>query len=153
MRQHPRQGFTLAELMVAVSIIALLMAIVMPVWARSREEAKLTTCVQNLRNIGVAIQAYQNDNPQAGLVVLSWSIVVPTYLARVPTCPSSGVSTQTSSAGYWLWSATQNGVNYTFVTCEGSHAALIPSRSSQYQGPCWSPRCGVNDGRSGQWIF
>src|SRR5258708_16273894 len=66
MRQS-RRGFTLIELLVVIAIIAILAAILFPVFARAREAARKTTCLSNLKNIGLAhlmyVQAYDETFP------------------------------------------------------------------------------------------
>ena len=57
-----RKGFTLIELLVVVTIIGLLIALLFPVFARAREQARQTVCVSNLRQISLAIQMYQADH-------------------------------------------------------------------------------------------
>ena len=54
-------GFTLIELLVVVAIISILAAILFPVFARAREEARKTTCTSNLRQIGLATAMYAQD--------------------------------------------------------------------------------------------
>ncbi len=54
-------AFTLIELLVVIAIIALLAAILFPVFARAREKARETTCVSNLRQIGMAVRMYVSD--------------------------------------------------------------------------------------------
>lgn len=56
-----RFGFTLIELLVVIAIIAILAAILFPVFARAKEAAKRTSCLSNLRNQGVALQLYLSD--------------------------------------------------------------------------------------------
>jgi prepilin-type N-terminal cleavage/methylation domain-containing protein len=56
-----RRGFTLIELLVVITIIAILAAILFPVFARAREKAKQTTCINNLKQIGVALTTYTSD--------------------------------------------------------------------------------------------
>ncbi len=56
-----RFAFTLIELLVVIAIIAVLAAILFPVFAQAREQARKTTCLSNLRQIGTAFQLYTQD--------------------------------------------------------------------------------------------
>lgn len=57
-RMPQRRGFTLIELLVVISIIATLAALVLPAVQNARETARRTECQSNLRNVGIAVQAY-----------------------------------------------------------------------------------------------
>lgn len=57
-----RFAFTLIELLVVVAIIAILAALLFPVFARAKESAKKTTCVSNIGQIGKAILLYTSEN-------------------------------------------------------------------------------------------
>jgi prepilin-type N-terminal cleavage/methylation domain-containing protein/prepilin-type processing-associated H-X9-DG protein len=56
-----KSGFTLIELLVVIAIIAILAAILFPVFARVREKARQITCASNEKQIGVAFLAYEQD--------------------------------------------------------------------------------------------
>ncbi len=63
-RPRPRFGFTLVELLVVVSIIALLIAILMPSFRSARDQTQATVCRTQLGQIGMALFMYADDNRQ-----------------------------------------------------------------------------------------
>ncbi|HEY3267253.1 MAG TPA: DUF1559 domain-containing protein [Armatimonadota bacterium] len=65
-----RKGFTLIELLVVIAIIAILAAILFPVFAKARQRAQQTTCTNNLRQIGLALANYATDND--GIMPPTW---------------------------------------------------------------------------------
>jgi len=60
-RRAERKGFTLIELLVVIAIIAILAAILFPVFARARENARRSSCQSNLKNIGLGVIQYTQD--------------------------------------------------------------------------------------------
>lgn len=62
--QKSRKGFTLIELLVVIAIIAILAAILFPVFAKAREKARQTACVSNMKQLGMGCIMYRDDNEQ-----------------------------------------------------------------------------------------
>ncbi len=96
MSKHPTKveskGFTLIELLVIIAIIAILASVLFPVFAQAREKARQTSCQSNLRQIGLAVFQYADDNDD---------MIPPPY--------SLNVNTQTGTDMRWFTS-------YSFAT-------------------------------------
>lgn len=60
-RQRARAGFTLIELLIVIAIIAVLAAILFPVFSRARENARRSSCQSNLKQIGLGLMQYIQD--------------------------------------------------------------------------------------------
>jgi len=67
-----KRGFTLIELLVVIAIIAILAAILFPVFSRAREQARKSACLSNAKQIGLAIQMYSQN----------WDEKLPSWLTR-----------------------------------------------------------------------
>src|SRR5579862_6925864 len=59
---NKNRGFTLIELLVVIAIIAILAAILFPVFSQAKEAAKKTQCFSNMNQIGLAMEMYNQDN-------------------------------------------------------------------------------------------
>jgi len=96
-----RTGFTLIELLVVIAIIAILAAILFPVFARAREKARQSSCLSNLKQIGLGCMMYAQDyddrlpgayqkNSAADWPLHGWASSIAPYVknAQLYVCPS-----------------------------------------------------------------
>jgi prepilin-type N-terminal cleavage/methylation domain-containing protein/prepilin-type processing-associated H-X9-DG protein len=103
-----RKGFTLIELLVVIAIIAILAAILFPVFAKAREKARQSSCLSNTKQICLGFLQYAQDyderlpggNSSAG--VGPWYNAIEPYLknTQVLRCPSHSVTSLTNPSSY-----------------------------------------------------
>lgn len=107
-----RKGFTLIELLVVIAIIAILAAILFPVFGRAREKARQTSCLSNTKQIGLAAAMYAQDWDEClptgdrSANVWWYEIIAPyTKNKQIFTCPSfkqGNNSPNLSALGYGI---------------------------------------------------
>jgi len=69
-----RTGFTLIELLVVIAIIAILAAILFPVFAQARERARQTACLSNARQLAMAVMSYLQDHDEAFMPSTNYAV-------------------------------------------------------------------------------
>lgn len=103
-RSTSKRGFTLIELLVVVAIIAILAAILFPVFGRARENARRTSCLSNIKQIGLAFLQYTQDYDEAypltsyGATNISWTLGTAPYLKSIQIFRCSSDSSATWNA-------------------------------------------------------
>jgi prepilin-type N-terminal cleavage/methylation domain-containing protein/prepilin-type processing-associated H-X9-DG protein len=118
-----KKGFTLIELLVVIAIIAILAAILFPVFARARENARRASCQSNLKQIGLGIMQYTQDYdekypkavvgypnaPYSESNPVGWADAIQPYVksTQLYQCPSETGTPQTAPASwgyndYWM---------------------------------------------------
>jgi prepilin-type N-terminal cleavage/methylation domain-containing protein/prepilin-type processing-associated H-X9-DG protein len=107
MRRHP--GFTLIELLVVIAIIAILAAILFPVFAQARDKARTSMCISNIRQVSLAFVMYRQDYDGR---------MVPQWVANVPDALRPGVVARS----FW------NCLVYPYVKNKGAY--VCPSAAS-----------------------
>src|SRR5665213_1752128 len=101
--KRSRSDFTLIELLVVIAIIAILAAILFPVFAKVREKARQTSCASNMKQLGLAMLQYSQDYDETlpvgyplftGFNGVGWGGRIHTYLksAAVYQCPDDSTS-------------------------------------------------------------
>lgn len=102
-----RRGFTLIELLVVIAIIAILAAILFPVFAKAREKARQSSCLSNIKQISLAILQYAQDYDEVypvGRCVATppyhWPMSVSPYMknSQILICPSRSGASQITPA-------------------------------------------------------
>ena len=85
------KGFTLIELLVVIAIIAILAAILFPVFAKAREKARQTKCTSNQRQIALQIQMYTQDNDETLPPAQNWFTEI-NVEPKMLRCPDKNVA-------------------------------------------------------------
>ncbi|MBU0609370.1 MAG: DUF1559 domain-containing protein [Armatimonadetes bacterium] len=111
-----RRGFTLIELLVVIAIIAILAAILFPVFAKAREKARQTSCLSNLKQLGLSAQMYAQDYDE---LLIRANNVVP---ANSYACPDGTLSTSVNML--WMYQM--------YAYCKNAQMFNCPSHSTKW---------------------
>jgi prepilin-type N-terminal cleavage/methylation domain-containing protein/prepilin-type processing-associated H-X9-DG protein len=152
-----RKGFTLIELLVVIAIIAILAAILFPVFAKAREKARQASCLSNQKQIGLAIMQYVQDYDEtypctciyAGGYVTFWnnfSLTPYVKSQQVFRCPS-----QASVDKHWggIWTETAYNLNDAIGRATDSGFGLPPATLAEVKTPAGTWLLGENAGYYG----
>lgn len=121
MHKRPR-GFTLIELLVVIAIIAILAAILFPVFAQAREKARQTGCLSNMKQIGTATMMYVQDydermpawnrNIVPRVPATTWDVPDNYWDAMLIPYVKNGNPTLRDNSGVWRCPSNPNSSNY-----------------------------------------
>ncbi len=133
-----RRGFTLIELLVVIAIIAILAAILFPVFARAREKARQSSCLSNVKQLALSVHMYTQDYDEClpGYIYASgtnprlyWFDVLAPYIKnqQILTCPSAANVTPTGYGWNFRW------ISYGWVetpqSCTAMGAIAFPAET------------------------
>lgn len=137
------KGFTLIELLVVIAIIAILAAILFPVFARARENARRSSCASNVRQVTLGLKQYMQDNDElfplvggvAGQVPFGWADAIQAYVksTQLFQCPSesTGQVNDPGTAGYsdYFYNSNVAGTNESSLTFVSNILAIGDSQA------------------------
>jgi len=127
-----RKGFTLIELLVVIAIIAILAAILFPVFAKVREKARQTSCLSNLRQIGLASLQYAEDYDEHYYPHRFSGVPNPLMSANGGPY-SSGISGDATSRIFWISLLQPYTKSYDVFKCPSNPNAWVGGETTSSQ--------------------
>ena len=122
-----RHGFTLIELLVVIAIIAILAAILFPVFAKAREKARQTSCLSNIKQISLGILQYAQDYDE---MMVADAVAVYSYMSPDGT----PINIAPPSAMLWMYMVYPYVKNVQIYTC--------PSYTDGWSASAYDGSCG-----------
>ena len=144
-----RRGFTLIELLVVIAIIAILAAILFPVFARAREKARQASCLSNMKQLALGVMMYVQDYDETCPNRYDWTVQADHYLivdqinpyiknTGVWVCPSGHMTipqAATPPGGNYQWSTILGNVSYGYNEVLAQSSQGTPLQLGQIVAP------------------
>jgi prepilin-type N-terminal cleavage/methylation domain-containing protein len=170
--KHGSRGFTLIELLVVIAIIAILAAILFPVFAQARESARQTTCLNNCKQIGISVAMYTADYDEkypvqerdAMTIMAAGGKQITVYDALTPYIKNQQIWIDPSGQGVKVAPTMGYHFNGNLITREGLSEAAVAAPANcllmrefgagwhapvshlrPYRGGCDDTFCGANN--------
>ncbi len=139
--RHTSEGFTLIELLVVIALLAILAALLFPVFNRARAAGRKVSCVSNIRQLSQALKMYSEDHdrrlvpartraPGTGTLGITWCLILQPYMQNeqiliCPEDPSPQVAQRSTDLPH------SYGINYllTFNTGWGAYPMTVSMSS------------------------
>ena len=159
-KNNGKSAFTLIELLVVIAIIAILAAILFPVFARARENARRSSCTSNLKQVGLAILQYTQDYDEkyplhnGGNATTGFYVIMQPYIksAQIVQCPSeptppsdlygANYSDYAYNLGLGWENGNSRGLSIATLTQPSVTVMAVDYKSSYADN--WSAGCGLN---------
>lgn len=141
--RNNRQAFTLIELLVVIAIIAILAAILFPVFAQARDKARAASCLSNQKQLATAFMMYSQDYDETlplstayinGAWLWNFTMVVPPTWSSQQTHPAV-----IGSNFIWANSVQPYVKNYDVLGCPSSATRNLPQARFTYSSPLAKP--------------
>lgn len=126
--KNQNKGFSLLELLIVITIIAILISLILPNYMKARAQSLMASCKGNLQKMAQSVEMYSMDS--AGVYPNTLDEIMPRYLRAMPTCPSSHLEPSYT----YNTSATLKGTSGFTIWCCGpfAHIAVNLQTSNPY---------------------